>query len=345
MKALVSIIALSLLPPPVLDTIQVNRTNPSEISELEWHVRFVVEQGERGECGNLVELFNSRGFYRLREEALLLIRENMPLLEDCIVESQRSPDRIDRTLHREFRRHASPRAIAAMRSILRKQIVVPPELTRLENAEVYASRDARRAGEIATRRFLKTVEILADYQDPQDVEFLTALYDTLCHVPAESLWSRYTEPPSWFVHMALRRFGDPAAGAVLLPNSEGKWDFVREHSEITSIGLYSFSVHDLDWHPLALPVEKAAEILIRLASSPLKERGEGMITEDHTATLRIRFGDGVAAKATACSQGWVRYEDNRRASDSGFMVENEELANEILNLVTLVEPVEDPDVH
>ena len=42
----------------------------------------------------------------------------------------------------------------------------------------------------------------------------------------------------------------------------------------------------------------------------------------------------------AYSQGWVHYEDNRRESDSGFTVENEELADEILGLVTLVPPAD-----
>jgi len=344
MTAQVLLIVTTLLSQAVINEVLVERPDPDEVSELEWQIEFVIERGEPGDCGNLIEMFALYGFRTLREEALSLVRDNMPLLEDCIVESQRAPHRVDQILHSEFRRNASPEAITAMRSVLGDQIFVPHELARLEDPEVSASKDARREAEKATRRLLETVEILADYRHPEDAEFLAALCDRLRETQAESLWSTTTEPPSWFVHMALRRFEDPSAGAVLWPNRSGGWDLVPEASEITGTEIRSFPDPRLGWHSLPLPAQRVAEILLRLGASPLKERGRG-VQYCNTVTLRIRFEDGVVAEVTAHDQGWVLFEDNRRATDSGFAVVNEALANEIIDLVNLVAPADQTDVH
>ena len=89
--------------------------------------------------------------------------------------------------------------------------------------------------------------------------------------------------------------------------------------------------------------EKVTAIFQRLASAPAADAGT--IAVEQSATLWVRYRDGIAAAATGYSQGWVVYRDNTRLVGSYFTVRDSALAKQILGLTALVKEQEGKGVR
>jgi hypothetical protein len=158
---------------------------------------------------------------------------------------------------------------------------------------------------------------------------LASLYEALRATPEEPTLPPGSQPPSWSVHMALRRCGNLNAGAILSPDEQGStWTLVRPESEITRAEFSTRRAPGSHRKQLRIPAAKAAEILRRLGSSPAVNPGS--FTELRTARMRTGFQDGVVATVTASSQGWVQYYDNRYYLNHGLFVATRQLADEVL---------------
>ena len=327
------VLVLGVLPASRANPVPVPRENP----ELRVALKLAIVHGERGNCGNLTELLGGRDHYVLEQPTLSLIGENMKVLEPCIIASQCAPYRLDSDLQAVFRRSASREGAGMMRSVLRERVVIPRELLALQDPAVSASGEEGGRTQWAIQEFLRAMEGLADYRAPQDTELLAAVYDTLSHLPADSLMLQRSTRPSWFVHMALRRIDDPPGGAVFLPvDGRQALRFVRADCPIEGVTIYSYQDLGQGHHPLSIEPEMVAAIFRRLASSPAASPGENIVKR--AARLEVRYRDGVTATATGFSQGWVLYTDNTRYAGSAFSVRNPELAGDILALTALARP-------
>ncbi len=180
-----------------------------------------------------------------------------------------------------------------------------------------------------TTQFIGTVEVLADYGDAADASLLRSFLDMVEDTPTESLVWEDSDPPSWYLRMALRRLEDPAFGAVLVQADDHQWECVRAVSDVAYAEV-SIEEWELKWQQLDLPLCEALDFLAEFAtSSPLRRVD---IEPQPSRRLRINFKDGVAATLTGCEQGWVLYDDNTRRCDWGRMVMNPDLAHRILAL-------------
>jgi hypothetical protein len=326
-KAILVLLVLAIAGAPV--TLG-NPTDPTEIPELEKEIRRVIRTHGRSGCQRLPELLSRVGFNILRAETLPLIRENMIYLEPCIIESQWLAGTLDPRIHREFLAYASASGIASMKEVLRGRLVLPPQLLALQDSSTYASRPARQDAEITTRRLIQTAELLADYRDKAAIPQIETLLATLTQTPAESLWSRYVEPPSWFLRMALGRLEDPEFGAVLVPSGDGKWQFARDESEIARVEIQSCSSTGSARRPIELPSSLVLDMLARLTASEMINP-QGM-SFGPLVRIRIYLTDGVTATLYSMDRGCVMFEDNTRESDNPIHFLNPSLAASMLDL-------------
>jgi len=266
---------------------------PKEIPDLEKQIRHVIRTHGRSGCERLSELLSRMGFSILRSETLPLIRQNMAYLEPCIIESQWLAEQLNPRIHQEFLAYASASGVASMKEVLRGRLELPPQLLALQDPSTYASSRGRREAEITTRRLIQTVELLADYRDTTAIPQIETLLTALTQTPAESLWNRFVEPPSWFVRMALGRLRDPEFAAVLRPTSDGKWRFVRGESEIVRVEIAGCSSPASARRPMGLTRSLAADMLGRLTASEVIYPVDMPLCA--LVEIRIYFTDGVTA--------------------------------------------------
>lgn len=311
---------------------------PEPSERLMPQLELFLSQGRNADCSGLVKVL-SRGSLTIDSVSLRLIEENLPALERCLIESQRSaqsPSRLE--LHRLFREHARRQSVRQMRAVLRRRIVIPRDLDRITSRKAIAAKEHHRISwEVQT--LVGAADLLAEYRNLEDADFLQQVADSLAHSPADTCcFPRGISPPSWFVRMAARRCEIPEAGAVFLVDSEtGARRVLRGPAEVTQVRIYRESSPRSAVQPPIPTPEDAIEILNRIGLDPVTRPrfpfpGPGV--DHHPTTIETQFSDGVSATIRAFEGGWIEYVEGRSWMGGGWFVHDPDLSARICALVS-----------
>jgi hypothetical protein len=300
---------------------------PESSERLMPQLELFLSQGQNADCSGLVKVL-SRGSLTIDSVSLRLIEENLPALERCLIESQRSahsPSRLE--LHRLFREHARRQRIQQMRAVLRRRIVIPRDLDQITSRKAMTAVERNRIHDLVA-----AADLLSEYRNLEDADFLLQVADSLAHSPADTCcFPRGISPPSWFVHMAARRCEIPEAGAVFLvePDTERRF-LVRGAAEIARIEVSLCDSTSGRYRPgFPFAPEEAIAVLTRLGSGVAAHPPAGFSYSHSSASIKVHFADGVRGYVSAHRRGWVLYEDNRSWLGFGWQVHDPDLAARI----------------
>lgn len=298
--------------------------------ELQEALLAYTSQDSTGDCTTLAALLSRRYESGIRDlVTLALIRNNMARLELCILESQASTTQIDRSIHGLFRVHASEDAVSSMCDLLRSRLVLPKSLVASRSYTDGDLSAARRAAERPTRDLVFVAEALSEYGDSSSRLRLSALIDSLSSVSADTLWSGYNQPVSWYLRYALQRVDEPKFGTVFEMLDDGTGRFHRSQSEIVAVRLRSYPGSGT-WQSADVRPADLQRIIAVLETGHRSQLSTMIVLR--TVGLQLTFSDGVVCTISAYSNGSISIADNT-SLDAELQFENKELADAILGLV------------